>query len=398
MANFRYVAKSMDGKTVRGTMEAAGESSLLQQLKEQGLFLVEAKDKDNTKKYKKFASAQLAGLCREMSALLVSGISMVRALEIISEEEGISKAQKEVYTDILIDLKRGVSLSEAMEARGCFPDLMLGMVRSGEGSGTIDMVMNRLAKHYDRESRLNRQVQSAMTYPVVLLVMCALVVILIMTFILPQFEELFLAMETLPMPTMILMAVSDFLIQDWYVALFVLFVGGVFLRIVSKIYQVRRILDYGKVHMPVAGKLNKVIYTARFARTLSSLYSSGMPIVAALETAGATVGNVYVEEQFQQVGTTVRSGVPLSQALREVDGFVLKLSSAILVGEESGRLDSMLESIAITMEEEAEAATKRLVTLLEPVLICFMAILVGFIIIAVMLPIYESYATIEGAA
>ena len=398
MANFRYVAKSMDGKTVRGTMEAAGESSLLQQLKEQGLFLVEAKDKDNTKKYKKFASAQLAGLCRDMSALLVSGISMVRALEIISEEEGISKAQKEVYTDILIDLKRGVSLSEAMEARGCFPDLMLGMVRSGEGSGTIDMVMNRLAKHYDRESRLNRQVQSAMTYPVVLLVMCALVVILIMTFILPQFEELFLAMETLPMPTMILMAVSDFLIQDWYVALFVLFVGGVFLRIVSKIYQVRRILDYGKVHMPVAGKLNKVIYTARFARTLSSLYSSGMPIVAALETAGATVGNVYVEEQFQQVGTTVRSGVPLSQALREVDGFVLKLSSAILVGEESGRLDSMLESTAITMEEEAEAATKRLVTLLEPVLICFMAILVGFIIIAVMLPIYESYATIEGAA
>ena len=398
MANFRYVAKSMDGKTVRGTMEASGESSLLQQLKEQGLFLVEAKDKDNTKKYKKFASAQLAGLCREMSALLVSGISMVRALEIISEEEGISKAQKEVYTDILIDLKRGVSLSEAMEARGCFPDLMLGMVRSGEGSGTIDMVMNRLAKHYDRESRLNRQVQSAMTYPVVLLVMCALVVILIMTFILPQFEELFLAMETLPMPTMILMAASDFLIQDWYVALFVLFVGGVFLRIVSKIYQVRRILDYGKIHMPVAGKLNKVIYTARFARTLSSLYSSGMPIVAALETAGATVGNVYVEEQFQQVGTTVRSGVPLSQALREVDGFVLKLSSAILVGEESGRLDSMLESTAITMEEEAEAATKRLVTLLEPVLICFMAILVGFIIIAVMLPIYESYATIEGAA
>lgn len=398
MANFRYVAKGMDGKTVRGTMEAPGESSLLQQLKEQGLYLVEAKDKDSSKKYKKFASAQLAGLCREMSALLVSGISMVRALEIISEEEGITKAQKEVYTEILKDLKRGVSLSEAMEARGCFPELMLGMVRSGEGSGTIDQVMNRLAKHYDRESRLNRQVQSAMTYPVVLLVMCVLVVILIMTFILPQFEELFAAMESLPMPTMILMAASDFLIQDWYVALFILFVGGIFLGIVSKIYQVRRILDYGKVHMPVAGKLNKVIYTARFARTLSSLYSSGMPIVAALETAGATVGNVYVEEQFQQVGTTVRSGVPLSQALREVDGFVLKLSSTILVGEESGRLDAMLESIAVTMEEEAEAATKRLVTLLEPVLICFMAMLVGFIIIAVMLPIYESYATIEGAA
>ncbi len=396
MANYRYVAKGMDGRIVRGTMEAAGESSLLQQLKEQGLFLVEARDKDSTKRYKKFASAQLAGLCREMSALLVSGISMVRALEIISEEEGISRAQKEVYIDILKDLKRGISLSEAMEARRCFPELMLGMVRSGEGSGTIDQVMSRLAKHYDRENRLNRQVQSAMTYPAVLLVMCALVVILIMTFILPQFEELFSAMESLPVPTVILMAASDFLIQEWYVALFFVLIGCILVRVLLKIRQIRKILDYGKLHMPVAGKLNKVIYTARFARTLSSLYSSGMPIVAALNTAGATVGNAYVEEQFQQVGTMVRSGAPLSQALREVDGFVLKLSSAILVGEESGKLEVMLESIAITMEDEAEAATKRLVTLLEPVLICVMALLVGFIMIAVMLPIYESYSTIEG--
>lgn len=200
------------------------------------------------------------------------------------------------------------------------------------------------------------------------------------------------------MATELLLAISDFLVSKWYLALFMVFVIGILLRIILKIYQVRRTVDFIKVRMPVIGKLNKVIYTARFARTLSSLYSSGMPIVAALQTAGGTIGNLYVEEQFEQVAITVRSGVPLSQALKEVDGLLRKLSSTILVGEESGRLDTMLDSIAMTMEEEAEAATKRLVTMLEPVLVCLMAMVVGFIIIAVMLPIYDSYSAIEGSA
>ena len=170
------------------------------------------------------------------------------------------------------------------------------------------------------------------------------------------------------------------------------------IRVTLRIYSVRRMIDYIKVHMPVAGRLNKVIYTARFARTLSSLYSGGMPIVQALQTAGATVGNLYVSGQFDKVSSQVRSGVPLSAALEDVDGFLHKLSSTILVGEESGRLDTMLDAIAASMEEAAETATKKLVTMLEPILICVMALVVGFIIIAVMLPIYESYGTIEGAA
>ena len=224
------------------------------------------------------------------------------------------------------------------------------------------------------------------------------VVILIVTFILPQFEELFSEMESLPAITELLMGASDFLVNRWYVLLLILFLLGVILRIASKIYRLRRAIDYIKVHMPVAGRLNKVIYTARFSRTLSSLYSSGMPIVSALQTAGGTVGNLYIQEQFDEVAAMVRSGTPLSQSLREVDGFVRKLSSTIMVGEESGRLDTMLDSIAMTMEEEAEAATKRLMTMLEPILICVMAFVVGIIIVAVMLPIYESYSAIEGAA
>ncbi len=398
MSNFRYTAKSMEGKIQRGTMEAAGEGALQQMLKEQGLYLIEAKDAAAVKKHKKLNARQLSEFSKELSTLLASGVSIVRALEIIAEEDGISPVTKALYLDILAELKRGLSLSEAMEMKQCFPELMLGMIRSGEGSGNIDAVMNRLALHYERENRLKQQVQSAMTYPMVLLVMSILVVILIVTFILPQFEELFAEMESLPVVTEILMGISDFLVTQWYVALLVIFLLFIILRTVGKIYKVRRTIDYIKVHMPVAGKLNKVIYTARFSRTLSSLYSSGMPIASALQTAGGTVGNVYVEEQFDKVISMVRSGIPLSQALREVDGFLRKLSSTIMVGEESGRLDAMLDSIAMTMEEEAEAATKRLVTLLEPILICIMALVVGFIIIAVMLPIYESYGAIEGSA
>ncbi len=325
-------------------------------------------------------------------------MSIVRGLEIIADEEGLSPVTRALYLDLLSELKKGISLSEAMEQKNCFPELMLGMIRSGEGSGNIDAVMKRLSLHYERENRLKQQVQSAMTYPVVLLVMCVAVVILIVTFILPQFEELFNEMESLPIVTEMLMGASDFLVNQWYVALLAVSVLAVLLRIIVKIPKVHYGMDSVKVHIPVVGKLNKVIYTARFARTLSSLYSSGMPIASALQTAGDTVGNVYVQAQFEQVIAMVRSGIPLSQALREVDGFLRKLSSSILVGEESGRLDSMLDSIALTTEEEAEAATKRLVTMLEPVLICIMALLVGFIIVAVMLPIYESYNAIEGAA
>ncbi|MFG6331982.1 MAG: type II secretion system F family protein, partial [Lachnospiraceae bacterium] len=308
MANFRYTAKGMDGKVRRALMEAANETALQQQLKEQGLYLIRAKEAGRAGKRRKLSSRQLSELAKSLSTLLASGVSIVRALEIIAEEEGLSPAARTLYLELLADLRKGLALSEAMELRGCFPELMLGMIRSGEGSGNLDQVMNRLALHYERESRLKQQVRSTMTYPAVLLVMCVLVVIVIVTFILPQFEELFAEMETLPAITELLMAASRYLVSEWYVLLFVLFLLGVLLRIVSKIDRVRYAIDLAKVRLPVIGRLNRVIYTARFARTLSSLYSSGMPVAAALGTAGGPVGNLYVERQVDKVIAIVPSG------------------------------------------------------------------------------------------
>lgn len=397
MARFKYVAKDMSGKVHKGTVEAASENALTQQLREENLYLVEAKDLNGAKKHKKLKAKQLAAFCRELSAFLASGVTLVRALDIISEQEGMNKDERDIYKDVLQDLKRGISLSDAMESKECFPELMIGMIRSGEGSGNLDLVTQRLSVQYEKDYKLTQQVKSAMTYPCILLVLCVVIVILIVTFILPQFQSLFDQMESLPMITNILIAVSNFLVQKWYIALLAVAVIVALIRIIVGIPAVRRGVDWMKVHMWGFGKLFKVVYTARFARTLSSLYSSGMPLVSAVGVAAKTIGNGYVESQFDEVITMVRGGVPLSQGLREVDGLMKKLSSTILVGEESGRLDVMLDSIAETLEADAEQATKRMVTLLEPILIIFMALIVGCIMIGVMLPIYQSYSAIENA-
>ena len=397
MAKFRYVAKDMGGKTYRGTTEATSEAALIQQLREQELFLVESKNLTKVKEYKKLKAKQLAAFCRELSTLLASDVSLVRAMDILSDQEGLDPKEKEIYKDVLLDLRKGIPLSEAMESKKCFPDLMIGMLRSGEGSGNLDQVTDRLAVQYEKDYKLTQQVRSAMTYPCILLVLCVAIAILIVTFILPQFQSLFDQMDSLPWVTTVLIAASDFLTKKWYLAILIVVIVYALVRIIMGIPAVRHQIDYRKVHLPIFGKLFKVVYTARFARTLSSLYSSGMPIALAISVAGKTIGNVYIEEQFEEVVTEVRSGVPLSRALRQVDGLMKKLASTILVGEESGRLDVMLDSIAVSMEEEAEQATKQMVTLLEPILIIFMALIVGFIMIAVMLPIYQSYAAIENA-
>ena len=172
----------------------------------------------------------------------------------------------------------------------------------------------------------------------------------------------------------------------------------ILVRTLLRVPDIRLAVDRTKLRMPVFGPLNRIICTARFARTISSLYASGMPMVTALQTAKGTIGNAYLFSQFDDVLADLRSGVHLSAALDKVDGFQKKLSSTIRVGEETGRLDVMLDQIADAMEYDAEQATKRMMTVLEPMLIVIMAVVVGFIMVAVMSPILGSYAAIEGSA
>ena len=214
---------------------------------------------------------------------------------------------------------------------------------------------------------------------------------------LPQFSDLFSTMDSLPGVTLALMAFSNFMVTKWYLMILGVAAAVMVIRTLLRIPAVRLEMDRRKLKMPVFGPLNQVICTARFARTISSLYSSGLPIVTALQTARDTIGNAYIVSQFDDVLVQVRSGVSLSAALETVDGFQRKLCSSIAVGEETGRLDSMLDSIADSMEYDAQQASKRMMTILEPMLIVLMAFVVGFIIIAVMSPIIGSYSAIESS-
>lgn len=396
---FRYTAKDIDGRTVRGTMEAADYDALYAQLLEQGLYPQRVTGRGADRRPRTLRPQELSDLCRQLSTLLASSVSLVRALTIISQDEGISAGLRRVYESVLSEVRKGSSLSDALEAQQVFPALMLGMVRAGEGSGRLDRVAERLAVHYEKAHQMNQQVKSALMYPMILAVLsvAVVIVIVIVTFVLPQFSDLFSTMDSLPAVTLALMAFSDFMVTKWYLLLLGLAALAAALRALLRVPSVRLALDRGKLTMPVFGKLHRIICTARFARTISSLYASGLPIITALQTARDTIGNAYIVSQFDAVLAQVRSGVSLSAALESVDGFQRKLCSSIAVGEETGQLDSMLDSIADSMEYDAQQASRRMMTILEPMLIVLMAFVVGFIIIAVMSPIIGSYSAIESS-
>ena len=383
---FRYTAKDIDGRTVRGTMEAADYDALYAQLLEQGLYPQHITGRGADRRPRTLRPQELSDLCRQLSTLLASGVSLVRALTIISRDEGISAGLRRVYESVLSEVRKGASLSDALEAQQVFPTLMLGMIRAGEGSGRLDRVAERLAVHYEKAHQMNQQVKSALMYPMILAVLSVAVVIVIVTFVLPQFSDLFSTMDSLPAVTLALMAFSDFMVTKWYLLLLGLAALAAALRSLLHVPSVRLALDRCRLTMPVFGPLCRVICTARFA-----------PIITALQTARDTIGNAYIASQFDAVLAQVRSGVSLSAALESVDGFQRKLCSSIAVGEETGQLDSMLDSIADSMEYDAQQASRRMMTILEPMLIVLMAFVVGFIIIAVMSPIIGSYSAIESS-
>lgn len=351
---FRYTAKDIDGKVVRGAMEAADYDTLYTQLLAQGLYLQSATCRGAGRKPRTLRPQELSDLCRQLSTLLASGVSLVRALTIISQDEGISAGLRRIYESVLGEVRKGSSLSAALEAQQVFPTLMLGMIRAGEGSGKLDQVAERLAIHYEKAHQMNQQVKSALMYPMILAILAVAVVIVIVTFVLPQFSDLFSTMDSLPGVTLALMAFSNFMVTKWYLMILGVAAAVMVIRMLLRIPAVRLEMDRRKLKMPVFGPLNQVICTARFARTISSLYSSGLPIVTALQTARDTIGNAYIVSQFDDVLVQVRSGVSLSAALETVDGFQRKLCSSIAVGEETGRLDSMLDSIADSMEYDAQ--------------------------------------------
>ncbi len=394
MPEYRYTAKTDNGKQIRGKLVASNERELAKRLKDKKQTLVYSEEIVKEIALKTLKKSQLSDFCRQIGELIRSGISILRALEIQASDESITPYEKQLYYRLRDRVVQGIALSTAMdELKPAFPPLLINMFRSAESSGNLDTTALRLADQYQKENKLEAEAKSALTYPKILGGLIVLVVAVIFGFIMPQFEELFSEMPVLPLPTRMILAISDFVASYWYILIIAAVLFWMFGGVVTRIPSVRYQMDKFKVRGPM-GKLQKVIYSARFARTMSSLYSAGIPIDQCLSIARQTIGNSYIEEQFNDVIKMVQAGGLLSDALDSVDGFVSKLSSVVRVGEETGSLDTMLMSAAENLDFASEQALMRMVKYIEPIMIVVMALIVGFIMIAVIVPIYQSYSTI----
>lgn len=399
MAQFKYKAVTADNKKIKGKMMAADETELQIRLHERDAFLVSAKELTSNKRQKTLKPMVLSDFCRQLATLSASGVTLVRALNIIAQGEAVKPKHKVIYDDILRQVRQGIAMSDAMEAQnGAFPSLLIYMFRSAESSGSMDKVAMQMAEHYEKTHRLNAKLSTSMTYPRILTVMILLVVLIITKFVLPQFQELFDQMEELPLSTRILMGFSDIMQKYWYLVLAGIFLLMIAFRCLLMVEKFRIKWHKFLLKVPVFGVLNKVICTARFARSLSSLYTAGIPIVPALQISRKTIGNDYIDTQFDEVIPFVRAGNNLSDGLDMVDGFMRKLIDSIRVGEETGSLDHMLVTTADAMEYDADVAITKMVSYVEPAMLLIMGVIVAFVMVSVFQALYGSYDAIAGMA
>lgn len=395
MPKFQYKAVDSEGKQVQGTLRAIDEQDLHLKLSQEKIMLVSAKSMEKTARIRALKTKELSDFCRQIGTLTGAGVTLVRSLMIISQDETITPKERALYSGILRSVRQGISLADAMEEQGSgFPPLLIHMFRAAESSGGLDKTAMRMADHYDKQYKMEGKVKSATLYPKILGGVIVIVVVFMFAFILPQFEDLFSQMEELPVITRFLFFMTNLVKTKWLLLLVVIFFAVMALRLIFSLPKVVWWVDKMKVHMPVMGVLQKKVYTARFARTLSSLYVAGIPIVTVLQVGRNTIGNTYIEGQFDQVISQVRAGGTLSDALEQVDGFVKKMASAIRVGEETGSMDTMLDSNADAMEYEAEMAIQKMVSFMEPAMIIVMGIIVATVMLGVMMPIYGSYDAI----
>lgn len=393
LAEYNYVAATMAGKTVRGKLAANSPEGLKENLLRQELFLLDY-DEISKASGKRLKANQLADFCRELSSMLGTGVSLVRSMQIIMNRD-LPPAMKNTFTALNHLIKRGVALSEAMEQQGeVFPELLINMIKAGEANGHLDESLKKMAAHYEAEHRTNQDIKGAMTYPIILIVITVIVIIAVFTFIFPTFMGVFGDME-LPAITQVMMGISNFLTQQWFLAIVTVLAVGIGIYWLTRIEKVKLWWDKVLVKIPKVGPLLRIIYTARFARTFSSLYSGGLTILSALQISKDTIGNRYIAMQFTDVIRLVRQGTSLSEALSSVEGFDVKLTETIAVGEETGRVDELLLSIAESFDYESSMAIKKLVKLIEPIMILVMAVIIMTVMLSVMLPIYQLYSDID---
>lgn len=400
MPEYQYISKDTKGKSYKGTLESDSIASFYRIIGERGQFCVSVKQVGASRASieitpQKLKLKDLAVFSRQFSTMLSSGLTVIKCLDVLYQQAP-NKFMKSTILGVYEAVQKGDSLSKAMkQQKKAFPPLFLSMVAAGELSGSLDNVMKRMADQYEKDSKMQNKITQALVYPAFLSIMTVFVVVFLLTFILPRFMTMFSQYGgTVPTPTRILLAIGHSLTNYWYI--FLIVIGAVIFLIHYwlKTDSGRLAWDKAKLKIPVFGKLMIIVVSSRFSRTLASLFSSGMPIVQALEIMGSVLGNKYMEKQVQNVSEDVRRGVSLSSAVRHIAPFPPMLCSMLSIGEESGNLNEILTKTSAFYDDESDTAIQKMVSLIEPVMIVVLAGIVGFIILSIILPIYSIYNSV----
>jgi len=402
---FEYAVRDKDGKLVKGRIEAPSSNAVANRLRSMGLAplsINEVKTTGLQREIKipgfgeKIALKDLAVMARQMATMISAGLSLLRTLAILADQTE-NPALAKVLAQVRNDVEQGHSLSASMSKhRDTFPPLMINIIRAGETGGFLEDSLVSVATNYEAEVKLRSKIKSAMTYPVMVLCMAIVAMVAMLLFIVPVFEEMFASLGgTLPGPTLLLVRLSG--IMKWLAPL--LLVLGIAFSFWWRKHKndeaIRARVDPWKLKLPVFGKLFRKVAIARFARNLGTMIGAGVPLLQALTIVGETSGNWVVESAVKNVQESVRTGNSLAGPLASSEVFPPMVVQMIAVGEDSGALEQMLHKISDFYDQEVETTTEQLTSLIEPLMIAFIGAVIGGMIIALYMPIFNVFTLIE---
>lgn len=400
MAVFNYKVVDKNGKNKKGTIEAPNRDGAEKKLKADGYAIMSLTEQNSPFSggliKKKVKSKDLAVFCKQFSAVIRAGVTIISALELMGDQIENKTLQRAVM-DAKTYVEKGGTLADALRVNSeVFPPIMINMVAAGELSGNLEVCLDRLTEHFEKDNALSAKIKGAMTYPIVVFIVMIIVVIVVMVMVIPNFSSMFEEMGTqLPLATRIMVAASNFIIHKWWLLIIIVAAIVVGCKAFKRSSVGEQLFANMAIKMPIFGNLTIKSACSRFARTMSTLMASGISMIDAVEQVAKMMDNKIIRDGLLDAKTQVAKGIPLSKPLKDMEMLPPMLSAMTKIGEETGDIEEMLSKVADYYDEEVEEATNKLTAAMEPLIMVVLACIVGMIVAAVYGPIMSMYSALD---
>ncbi|MGN0495479.1 MAG: type II secretion system F family protein [Lachnospiraceae bacterium] len=400
MAQFNYKAIGADGKAKKGSIEAADREKAMDKLKAEGMSvtdMTEAGEKVQISLFKKkVKNRDLSILCKQMVSILNAGVTVIVALEMLSEQMD-NKTLQRALVEAKAYVEKGGTLSDAMRLNpDVFPQMMVNMISAGEATGSMETSFDRLSTHFEKADAVAGKIKGALTYPIIVLVVAVLVIVVVMVAVIPTFVDMFAEMGTaLPLPTRIMMAGSDFILEKWWLLIIIIVVASVLIKMFAATPTGQMLFAKIAINAPIFKDLVIKQNASQFSRTLSTLMGAGVPMLDSIEMVAKMMNNKIFRDGLMDTKTQVAKGIPLSKPLKDMEVFPTMLVQMVKIGEETGNIEDMMDKVADLYDREVDLATESLTAAMEPLTMVLMAGIVGMIVAAVYGPILSMYEGID---